>query len=112
MEKNEMIFGIRAVIEAVEAGKEIDKILIKKDLQGDLAKELFDLIKGRGFFVQRVPVERLNRITRKNHQGVIAFISAVSYQRLGDIIPSLFEEGKVPFIVLLDGLLERVNVQA
>ena len=64
-----MIFGIRAVIEAVEAGKEIDKILIKKDLQGDLAKELFDLIKGRGFFVQRVPVERLNRITRKNHQG-------------------------------------------
>lgn len=78
MEKNEMIFGIRAVIEAVEAGKEIDKILIKKDLQGDLAKELFDLIKGRGFFVQRVPVERLNRITRKNHQGVIAFISAVS----------------------------------
>ena len=91
MEKNEMIFGIRAVIEAVEAGKEIDKILVKKDLQGDLAKELFDLIKGRGFFVQRVPVERLNRITRKNHQGVIAFISAVSYQRLGDIIPSFLD---------------------
>ena len=112
MEKNEMIFGIRAVIEAVEAGKEIDKILIKKDLQGDLAKELFDLIKGRGFFVQRVPVERLNRITRKNHQGVIAFISAVSYQRLGDIIPSLFEEGKVPFIVLLDGITDVRNFGA
>ena len=112
MEKNEMIFGIRAVIEAVEAGKEIDKILIKKDLQGDLAKELFDLIKGRGFFVQRVPVERLNRITRKNHQGVIAFISAVSYQRLGDIIPSLFEEGKVPLIVLLDGITDVRNFGA
>ena len=112
MEKNEMIFGIRAVIEAVEAGKEIDKILIKKDLQGDLAKELFDLIKGRGFFVQRVPVERLNRITRKNHQAVIAFISAVSYQRLGDIIPSLFEEGKVPVIVLLDGITDVRNFGA
>ena len=112
MEKNEMIFGIRAVIEAVEAGKEIDKILVKKDLQGDLAKELFDLIKGRGFFVQRVPVERLNRITRKNHQGVIAFISAVSYQRLGDIIPSLFEEAKVPFIVLLDGITDVRNFGA
>ena len=112
MEKNEMIFGIRAVIEAVEAGKEIDKILVKKDLQGDLAKELFDLIKGRGFFVQRVPVERLNRITRKNHQGVIAFISAVSYQRLGDIIPSLFEEWKVPFIVLLDGITDVRNFGA
>ena len=112
MEKNEMIFGIRAVIEAVEAGKEIDKILIKKDLQGDLAKELFDLIKGRGFFVQRVPIERLNRITRKNHQGVIAFISAVSYQRLGDIIPSLFEEGKVPFLVRLDGITDVRHVGA
>ena len=112
MEKNEMIFGIRAVIEAVEAGKEIDKILIKKDLQGDLAKELFDLIKGRGFFVQRVPVERLNRITRKNHQGVIAFISAVSDQRLGDIMPSLFEVGIVPFIVLLDGITDVRNFGA
>ena len=112
MEKNEMIFGIRAVIEAVEAGKEIDKILIKKDLQGDLAKELFDLIKGRGFFVQRVPIERLNRITRKNHQGVIAFISAVSYQRLGDIIPSLFFSMELPMYVILERLLERVNVQA
>ena len=112
MEKNEMIFGIRAVIEAVEAGKEIDKILVKKDLQGDLAKELFDLIKGRGFFVQRVPVERLNRITRKNHQGVIAFISAVSYQRLGDIIHSLFFSMELPMYVILERLLERVNVQA
>ena len=107
-----MIFGIRAVIEAVEAGKEIDKILVKKDLQGDLAKELFDLIKGRGFFVQRVPVERLNRITRKNHQGVIAFISAVSYQRLGDIIHSLFFSMELPMYVILERLLERVNVQA
>ena len=77
MEKNEMIFGIRAVIEAVEAGKEIDKILVKKDLKGDLAEELFDLVKDRGYFVQRVSVERLNRITCKNHQGAIAFISAV-----------------------------------
>lgn len=112
MEKNEMIFGIRAVIEAIEAGKEIDKILIRKELQGDLAKELFDLIKGRGFLVQRVPVERLNRITRKNHQGVVAFISAVAYQRLGDIVPTLFEESKVPFIVLLDGITDVRNFGA
>ena len=104
-----MIFGIRAVIEAVEAGKEIDKILIKKDLQGDLAKELFDLIKGRGFFVQRVPVERLNRITRKNHQGVIAFISAVS-RRVK--FHSLSFSMELPMYVILERLLERVNVQA
>ena len=107
-----MIFGIRAVIEAIEAGKEIDKILIRKELQGDLAKELFDLIKGHGYLVQRVPVERLNRITRKNHQGVVAFISSVAYQRLGDIVPTLFEEGKVPFIVLLDGITDVRNFGA
>ena len=112
MEKNEMIFGIRAVIEAVEAGKEIDKILIKKDLQGDLAKELFDLIKGRGFFVQRVPVERLNRITRKNHQGVIAFISSVTYQKAEDLVPFLFEQGKNPFFVMLDGVTDVRNFGA
>ena len=112
MEKNEMIFGIRAVIEAVEAGKEIDKILIKKDLQGDLAKELFDLIKGRGFFVQRVPVERLNRITRKNHQGVIAFISSVTYQKTEDLVPFLFEQGKNPFFVMLDGVTDVRNFGA
>ncbi|MFR5540008.1 MAG: RNA methyltransferase substrate-binding domain-containing protein, partial [Barnesiella sp.] len=89
MEKNEMIFGIRAVIEAIEAGKEIDKVLIKKDLQGDLFKELFGILKENNIPVQRVPMERINRITRKNHQGVVAFISSVTYQHLADIVPSL-----------------------
>ena len=76
VDKSEMIFGVRAVIEAVQAGKEIDKILVKKDIQSDLSKELFAALKGTLIPVQRVPVERINRITRKNHQGVIAFISS------------------------------------
>ena len=80
-----MIFGIRAVIEAVEAGKDIDKILIKKDLQGELVQELFASVKGQNIVVQRVPIEKINRITRKNHQGVVAFISAVTYQKLENI---------------------------
>ena len=76
LDKSEMIFGVRAVIEALQAGKEIDKILVKKDIQSDLSKELFAALKGTLIPVQRVPVERINRITRKNHQGVIAFISS------------------------------------
>ena len=68
-DKSEMIFGVRAVIEAIQAGKEIDKILVKKDIQSDLSKELFAALKGLLIPVQRVPVERINRITRKNHQG-------------------------------------------
>ena len=75
MSDKDMIFGIRAVMEAIQAGREVDKIMVKKDLQGDLIRELGELLKGRMVPVQRVLVERLNRITRKNHQGVIAFVS-------------------------------------
>lgn len=101
-EKNEMIFGVRAVIEAIQAGKEIDKILVKRDIQSELSKELFAELKGRMIPVQRVPVERINRITRKNHQGVIAFISAITYQKTEDIVPYLFEQGKNPLLIMLD----------
>lgn len=112
MKENEMIFGIRAVIEAVQAGKEIDKILVKRELQGELSKTLFEVLRGTEIPVQRVPQERLDRFTRKNHQGVIAFISAVTYQKLEDIIPFLYEEGKNPFIVLLDGITDVRNFGA
>ncbi len=107
-----MIFGTRAVIEAIQAGKEVDKILMRRDLQNDLARELFNIIKGTTIPLQRVPQEKLDRLTRKNHQGVIAFISAVSYQRIEDIIPFLYEEGKTPFIVLLDGVTDVRNFGA
>ena len=89
LDKSEMIFGVRAVIEAIQAGKEIDKILVKKDIQSDLSKELFAALKGLLIPVQRVPVERINRITRKNHQGVVAFISSVTYQKTEDLISDL-----------------------
>lgn len=106
------MFGIRAVIEAVQAEKEIDKILVRRELQGELSKELFGVLKGKDIPVQRVPVERLDRITRKNHQGVIAFIPAISYQKLENIIPFVYEQGKDPFIVLLDGITDVRNFGA
>lgn len=112
MKEKEMIFGIRAVIEAIEAGKEIDKIIVRKDLQGELAKELFTILNTNNIPVQRVPVERLDRYTRKNHQGVIAFLSAITYERIEDIIPFLYENGKVPFILLLDGITDVRNFGA
>lgn len=112
MEQNEMIFGVRAVIEAIEAGKEIDKILIKKGLQSELSRELFSALKGLNIYVQYVPVEKLNRITRKNHQGVIAFISAVTYYQLDQVVPALYEEGKMPFLVMLDGVTDVRNFGA
>ena len=112
LDKSEMIFGVRAVIEAIQAGKEIDKILVKKDIQSDLSKELFAALKGLLIPVQRVPVERINRITRKNHQGVVAFISSVTYQKTEDLVPFLFEQGKNPFFVMLDGVTDVRNFGA
>ena len=112
MKENEMVFGIRAVIEAIQADKEIDKILVKRELQGDLSRELFEVLKGRDIPVQRVPAERLDRLTRKNHQGVVAFISSVTYQKTEDLVPFLFEEGKNPIFVMLDGITDVRNFGA
>lgn len=112
MEKNEYIFGIRAVIEAIESGKDIDKILLKKDFKSELAPELLPLIKQYRIPTQRVPVEKINRITSKNHQGVLAILSAVTYHSLDTLVPSIYEEGKTPFIVVLDGVTDVRNFGA
>lgn len=106
------IFGLRPVIEAIKAGKEIDKILLKKDFSGTISAELLQLIKENGIVSQRVPVEKLNRLTRKNHQGVVAYLSAVSYYRLDTLVPQLYEQGCVPFIVVLDGITDVRNFGA
>lgn len=112
MKKTDYIYGLRAIIEAIEAGKSIDKVLIKKDLNGDLSRELFAKIKEYGILAQRVPLEKLNRITMKNHQGAIAILSPVEYQKLENIIPILYEEGRLPFIIILDGITDTRNFGA
>lgn len=112
MEATDYIFGIRTVIEAIDAGREIDRVFIKNDLNGPLAGELLTLLRNNKIPVQRVPIERINRITRKNHQGVVAMLSAVTYHRLDNLIPMLYEEGVLPFIVVLDGITDVRNFGA
>lgn len=111
-ERNEMVFGVRAAIEAIEAGKSIDKIFMKNDTTGELTKELSELARKRNIPVQRVPVEKLNRLTRKNHQGVVAFVSPVAYHDVEETVTRLFEEGKNPVIMVLDGLTDTRNFGA
>ena len=94
MEKSEYIFGIRAVMEAIEAGKDIDRIMVKKDLSNELANELFAVAKQYDVPIRRVPLEKINRISRKNHQGVIAILSQVTYNKLENLVPMLYEEGR------------------
>ena len=78
--KKHLIYGIRPVMEAITGGKEIDKIILQRGLSGDLFKELFYLIRQRNIPFQYVPVERLNRYTKGNHQGVVCLMSMIEYQ--------------------------------
>lgn len=112
MEKSDYIFGIRPVLEAMEASKSIDKILVKRELNGEFVKEVFQMAKELDIPVQKVPNEKLNRITMKNHQGVIAIMCPVRYYNLDNLIASLYEEGKTPMAIILDGVTDARNFGA
>lgn len=112
MSNSDYIFGLRPVIEAVRSGKEIDKLLIKKGLQGELFAELNELIQEYRLHYQLVPEEKLNRITRKNHQGVIAFVSPVPFYDPEEIITRAYENGETPFLVYLDQVTDVRNFGA
>ena len=116
--ESEMIFGIRALIEALEAGKTVDKILLRRDMSSSLGRELIDKLSalsqhgvGDGI-IQRVPVEKLNQYTDKNHQGVIAFLSPVEFHNLDEVVRSAFERGETPLLMVLDGITDVRNFGA
>ncbi len=107
-----LIFGTRAVIEAVNAGKEIDKIIIQKGLSNQLYSELRKAIKDLDIPIQIVPPEKINRITSKNHQGVLAFIAQVTYYEVEDLLATVFEKGKTPLVLILDRVTDVRNFGA
>lgn len=111
-ETNQLIFGIRAVIEAIKSGKEIESLYIQRGLSGGLITELKTLLHEFGITAQQVPIEKLNRLTPKNHQGAVAFISPIIYQKIENIIPEVFEKGEVPLILVLDAITDVRNMGA
>lgn len=111
-ESNQMVFGIRAVIEAIDSGKEIESLFVQRGLSGSLFLELKSLLKEHSIGYQQVPIEKLNRITRKNHQGVIAVISPITYQRIEDLLPVIYEKGETPLLLMLDGVTDVRNMGA
>ncbi len=106
------VFGIRPVIEAINAGKEIDRVFIQNGLRNDLFRELMALLKQNDIPYKFVPIFKLNRITRKNHQGVIAYISPITFDNIEHIIPGLFEEAIDPLILILDKITDVRNFGA
>lgn len=110
--QEQQIYGIRAVIEAVNAGKTIDRVFLQKGLQGTLYKELLATLQGAQIATQYVPIEKLNRISKKNHQGVIATLSPVEYQDFEELVIGVTESGKVPLFLVLDHLQDVRNFGA
>ena len=111
-ESNQMVFGIRTIIEAIKSGKEIENLYLQRGLSGGIILELRALINEKEIGFQLVPIEKLNRLTPKNHQGAVAFISPISYDKIENIIPGIYEKGEVPLILILDGITDVRNFGA
>ena len=110
--KQTLIFGLRPVIEALENGKEFEKVFVQKNLLGPLSKELEFLLRNTDTPRQYVPIEKLNRITGKNHQGVVAYLSEITYYKIENLLPPVFEKGKTPLLVMLDEITDVRNMGA
>ncbi len=111
MEDN-LIFGMRAVIEALEAGKDIEKILIQKGLSNELYNQLRQALRGQTVPIQFVPPEKLKRLTDKNHQGVIAYLTEINYYQTEELLAGIFEQGKTPLLLVLDRVTDVRNFGA
>ena len=112
MQRNDIVFGTRAVIEAIKKGRPIEKVLVKKGLNNELFQELYQLMKENEIAFQFVPLERINRISRKNHQGILALLSPVEFYSIESVLPGIYETGKDPFILLLDQITDVRNFGA
>src|SRR5665647_1402414 len=110
--ESECIFGLRAVIEAIKAGKQIDRLLVKQGLQGAIYHELMIEVRKNNIAYQIVPLERIELVTRKNHQGVLAWLSVIEYQYIANLLPMIFEKGEDPLIIALDGVSDVRNFGA
>jgi 23S rRNA (guanosine2251-2'-O)-methyltransferase len=112
MEEDNLIFGIRAVIEAIEADKAIEKILLQKGLSNELFGQLRKALQGKDIPYQFVPPQKIDRITKKNHQGVIAYMAEVIYYTTEDLLQEVFESGRTPLILILDRVTDVRNFGA
>lgn len=112
MKTSTQVYGLRAVIEAIHAGEPIDKIFIQKGLQGTLFRELEVLIRKNGLTASYVPVEKLNRLTKNNHQGVVALISPIHFHDFETLVAKVLAGPKTPLFLLLDGISDVRNFGA
>ncbi len=107
-----LVFGRQPVAELLKSGKTVDKILLQSTLQGDIIQEIKHIAAEKEIPLQYVPPEKLNTLTGGNHQGVIAFIAEIDFQKIDDILPFIIEKGEVPLLIILDGITDVRNFGA
>ncbi len=107
-----LIYGHHPVVEAIQAGKPVEKVFFQQGVRGELEKEIRHLTKAHQIPLQVVPKEKLNKLVRGNHQGVVAWLALVEFQSLEDVLPFVFEQGELPLLLLLDGITDVRNFGA
>lgn len=107
-----MIYGIHPVLEALEAGKEIEKILLQRDSRNESFRQILSLATRQEVPVQKVPADKLDGICRGVHQGVVAFVSLIDYQPIENVLMDIYEKGETPFLLLLDRVTDVRNLGA
>ena len=112
VKKQEIVYGLHPVLEAIRSGKEIDRVYIRAGLKGEAVRQLSALVKEGNIPFQYVPLEKLNKLTTKNHQGVVALISRIGYTRIEDLVPFIFESGRLPLLLVMDGVTDVRNLGA
>ncbi len=112
MEKTTQIYGIRAIIEAINSNEEIDKVFLQKGLKGDLIRQLESLLRKNEINAVYVPVEKLNRLTKNNHQGAVANISPITFYTIEELVDKASEKSTPPLFLLLDQLSDVRNFGA
>ncbi|MCU0446902.1 MAG: 23S rRNA (guanosine(2251)-2'-O)-methyltransferase RlmB [Microscillaceae bacterium] len=111
--EKDWVFGIQPVLEALRAEKEIEKVLLQNDIdKSSKIQEIVEILRAREIPYQKVPIEKLHRLTRKNHQGVIAFVTPIRYVKLSNIVQGIFEQGKNPLLLILDRITDVRNFGA
>lgn len=112
LKKDNLIFGRHPVVEAIQSGAPLDKVFLQQGVRGDFEKEIRGLCRSHDIPLQYIPKERMNSITRSNHQGILAYLALLDYYKLEDVVPGIFDKGETPLILLLDRVTDVRNFGA
>ncbi len=110
--KEDMAYGVQPVQELLQSGQDVEKVMLQRELNSPQLRDLAALASEKGIVVQRVPLQKMNSYTRKNHQGVVAIISAIQYAPLEQVVQQAYEEGRMPLLLLLDRITDVRNFGA